>query len=740
MKTRLSNIFYSFPIQLFILHFRKFQVLLVFWYLLGSTINSGFMKTYGADALFLSPEYLGSVNWFSAFIVGIAWGVFVMSWNVTTFILHSKRCKFLATTTNPFLKYCTNNALLPIAFLAFYFSRMYHFNEYLELMPWGKALSVMGGILAGFIVVLLFSFGFFFGAEKQIQRTLSPIVAAEKHLDPKADPSTEDQVDQFGMRVSYFITTGFRFKKVRSVAHYSQNFLDLVFKRHHFTGIISILLAFSFLILVGFFMDNQYFQVPAAASIFIFFAVMVAVIGSLSYFLQSWSLPFFIVLVLVIDEFYKREIIDPRNKAYGLNYANRSERPAYDRQTLLQLCQPEKISADRSRMLQILEKWKSKIGEDKPIMIFVNVSGGGLRSGTFVMNTLQQLDSITGGRFMKHTFLMSGASGGMLSAAYYRELYRNNVNGNTTIKRNDPKYTERIAQDLLNPVFSSMIARDLFVPVQKFYVNGNRYVKDRGYAFEQKLLENSGGLLNVQLKDYSVDESSARIPLIIFNSTISRDGRKMMIGTQPVSFLMKPGVYANDSSYSPDAVDFAALFAKQDPLNVRVLSALRMNATFPYVLPNVWLPSRPVIDVMDAGLRDNFGQETTLRFIENFREWLMANTGGVIIIQMRDRLKDNWQQPFETGSITDILIKPATMLQHNWYKLQDYGENSQYSYLHKSMDSMLHQVTFMYLPKNENQGAALNFHLTEREKRDIIASFHNGYNQAALSAFLQRFR
>jgi len=539
MKNWLSNIFYSFPIQLFILHFRKFQVLLVFWYLLGSTINSGFMKTYGADALLLSPEYMGNVNWFSAFIVGIAWGVFVMSWNVTTFILHSKRCKFLATTTNPFLKYCINNAVLPIAFLVFYFSRMYHFNEYLELMPPGEVLAVMGGILAGFILVLLFSFGFFFGAEKQIQRIISPIVAAAQHLDPKADPSAENQVDQFGMRVSYFISTGFRFKKVRSVAHYSQNFLDLVFKRHHFTGIISILLAFSFLIVVGFFMDNPYFQVPAAASIFIFFAVMVAVIGSFSYFLQSWSLPFFIVLVLVVDEFYQREIIDPRNKAYGLNYANRRERPAYDRQTLLQLCLPEKISADRGRMLQVLENWKKKTGEEKPVMIFVNVSGGGLRSGTFVMNNLQQIDSITGGRFMQHTFLMSGASGGMLAAAYYRELYRRNVNGNTSIRRNDPKYTELIAQDLLNPVFSSMIARDLFVPVQKFFVNGNRYVKDRGYAFEQKLLENSGGLLNAQLKDYREDETSARIPLIIFNSTISRNRRKKIIRTQPVSFRIK---------------------------------------------------------------------------------------------------------------------------------------------------------------------------------------------------------
>jgi hypothetical protein len=66
--------------------------------------------------------------------------------------------------------------------------------------------------------------------------------------------------------------------------------------------------------------------------------------------------------------------------------------------------------------------------------------------------------------------------------------------------------------------------------------------------------------------------------------------------------------------------------------------------------------------LMDAGLRDNYGQETTLRFIENFKEWLKENTGKVIILQLRDRNLDNWQQPFETGSATDFLIKPGNLL------------------------------------------------------------------------------
>lgn len=727
MKRLLYNIFYSFPVQLFILHFRKYQVLLVFWYILGSTINSGFMKTYGADALFLSPEYLGTVNALGAAIVGIALGVFVMSWNVTTFILHSKRCKFLATTANPFLKYCINNALLPLLFLIFYFTRLYPFDAHKELMSTGEILWVMGGLLAGFILTLLVSFGFFFGAARTIQRTLNPIVAASEHLNSAANPEAEAQVDAFGMRVSYFLSTGMRFKKVRNVAHYSQQFLDLVFKRHHFSGILSILLAFFFLIVVGFFMDYPILQVPAAASIFIFFAVMIAVIGSLTYFLQSWSLPFVIILVFFFDLLYQQEVIDPRNKAYGLNYGNVDERPQYNKTSLQALCTPDKIAADRANMIAILENWKKKQTSEKPVMVFINVSGGGLRSGTFVMNTLQRLDSITNGRLMQHTMLISGASGGMLSATYFRELYRKSKGSRQDLQ--NISYTDNIASDLLNPVFSSMIARDIFAPAQKFTVGNYRYVKDRGYAFEQKLLHNSDGVLDSRIMDFKEDERNARIPMMIFNSTIGRDGRQMMICSQPLSFLMKPVIDAGDTTASPDAVDFGALFAKQDPQNLRLLTALRMNATFPYVLPNVWLPSVPVIDVMDAGLRDNFGQEAALRFIDNFKDWIRANTGGVIILQMRDRMKDNWQQPFETGPITDMIIKPATMLQHNWYKLEDYSETAQFAYLHDALDLNLHRIIFMYVPETEDQGAALNFHLTAREKRDVIASYGNSYNQ-----------
>ncbi len=730
MKQLIKDIYYSFPLQLLILHFRKYQILLLFWFILASTINSGFMKSYGADALFFSPEYLGSVNVLGALITGIALGVFIMSWNVTTFILHSKRFKFLATTTHPFLKYCINNAILPLFFMLFYFIKLYRFNDYRELMSTAEVFTEIGGILLGFFILLAISLAYFFGAEKTIVRTMAPIVS-NPVLFNKAFREKHHIEHEFALKVGFYFSGKFRIRKARNVSHYRQDFLDSIFKRHHIAAIASILLAFVFLIAVGFLLENKYFEMPAAASILIFLAIMTAVIGSLSYFLQSWSLTAAIVLIIFINFLYQNEVIDPRNKAYGIDYVNKDLRPAYNKESLRALCSNEQIAADKENMIRILNNWKVKQQMEKPVMVFINVSGGGLRSAAFVMNSLQKLDSITRGNLMQHTFLISGASGGMLAASYYRELYRQKLS-DKKLNISDSRYTDNIAGDLLNPVFSSMIARDIFAPAQKFKVGDYKYVKDRGYAFEKKLSDNTDNLLDKQLKDLAADDYNARVPLIIFNSVIKSDGRKLMISTQPLSFMMKPAYLSGNRTANPDAVDFSALFHQQQPMNLRMLTALRMNATFPYVLPNVWLPSNPVIDVMDAGLRDNYGQETSLRFIDVFNDWIRENTSGVVIIQLRDRLNDNWQQPYETNSVADMIVTPATMLQHNWYKLQDYFQTDQYNYFRGKNDSTILRIPLMYKPEKTDKGAALNFHLTGREKRDVKDAFNSTINREAI--------
>ncbi len=729
MKTWLRGFIHSFPIQLVFLHFRKYQVLLLFWFVLFSTVGGSFMKTFGADSLYLAPEYLGNVNSLSAAIVGASIGMFIMSWNISSFILFSRHFRFLSATTNPFLKYCINNSVIPILFLLFYFFRAYRFAHNKELIPTPEILFLFGGFLIGLIFLLAISFIYFFRADRSILRRMMPVIRDPRSYITHLSPVKEIYHDAPLMKVEWYFESPIRLRRVRDVSHYTDEFIESIFKRHHFAAIISVFAAFIFLLIIGFFLDHTLFQLPAAASITIFFSILIGVAGAITYFLQSWSVPYLIGVILLLNIFYKMDWIDPRNKAYGLNYWNKHERPAYSREGLLALCTPANIEADKRNMTGILDNWKKKQPGDKPILVIINTSGGGHRSATFTMRVLQCLDSMTAGHIMNRTFLINGASGGMIGATYFRELCRQRQR-DPSINPQDPKYIDDIAGDLLNPLFTSFFARDLISPSQKFSVNGYRYVKDRGYAFEQKLNRNTRGFLDKQLKDYSADEKAARIPLVFFNSVVTRDGRKMIVSTQPVRFMMQAErdttrIPATD----PDAIDFASFFAKQDPFSLRLLTALRMNATFPVVLPNVWLPSNPVIDVMDAGLRDNYGEETTLRFLSSFDDWIKQNTGGVLIIQIRDRTTGGWEAPYLSDNISDHATKPFFLLQHNWFKMMEYFQNDMLHYYSTYSGNDIYKITFQYASDKKENKAALNFHLTRREEKDIVASIRSSVNR-----------
>ena len=735
MKVFFRGLYYSLPVQLLLLHIRKFQLLLLFWFILFSTINSTFMKSYGADSLYLAPEYLGKVNIVSALFVGAAIGIFIMSWNITTFILFSRHFRFLATTSNPFLKYCINNAVLPLAFLVFYFFKAVSFSKVKMLMDSWDIFWLVLGFLVGLIVVIAISLLYFFRADRTIIRRLTPLISNPQLFKAQFRKNETRLNETRLMRVEWYLKSPFTLKKVRDVSHYSKEFIETIFNRHHFAAVLSIFVAFIFLIIIGFFLDNPYFQLPAASGITIFFAILIAVSGAFSYFLQSWSIPAALVIFFVLNLLYRYNVIDPSNKAYGLNYKNKKERPEYSKASLMSLCTPDKLERDTKNMIAILDKWKQKQHDPKPIMFIINASGGGNRSATFVMNVLQQLDSLSGGKLMDKTFMVSGASGGMLGMAYFRELVlKRESEPNLNVR--DAKYVDDISGDLLNSLFTSMVARDLAAPAQKFSVDGNWYIKDRGYAFEQKLNTNTRGLLDKQMRTVHEDEKEAKVPLMILNSVVTRDGRKMVLSAQPVSFLMKPAYDTNRiAELDADAIDFGALFAKQNPLNLRLLTALRMNATFPYVLPNVWLPSDPVVDVMDAGLRDNYGQETTTRFVQVFEKWLKENTRGVVQIQISDRKTGGWDFPFESNNITEVVTRPMLLLQNNWYKMQEYGQNDQLSLSQMLLDKHFYRLGFQYSPKTEDGGAALNFHLTRREKQDIAGALYSDNNQAAFRQF-----
>lgn len=731
LQPYLLGLWYSLPVQLLLLHFKRYHVLLLFWAILFFTIDGTFMHRFGAHMLYLYPEYLGEVNALSLALVGTAVAIFIMSWNITTFILYNKHIRFLATTTQPFLKYCINNSILPIAFLLFYLVKGVQYARVQELLSYTDVVWLAGGFFAGFCMAVAIAFTYFFGADRTIYRLMSPGIK-EELIRHKNKFETNDKVrDKSIVRVDWYLSATLKLRRPRSVKHYKGDFIENLFKQHHLAALFSVLIAFVSLIIIGYFLDNVYFQLPAAASITVFFAILIAVAGAFSYFLQSWALLFVLVIFLGLNSLYQKNILDPRNKAYGLNYARTSTQPEYNRNSLNAIANAADVKNDSIAFINILNEWKRKQGTDKPVFFIAAVSGGGMRATAFTVNVLRTLDSITDYSVTPKIFLINGASGGMIGAAWYRELYLRKMQNGITDNQ-VTKYADDVSGDLLNPLFTSFIARDLLAPPQRFTYHNYKYIKDRGYAFEQKLNANTHGWMNRSIQDYRDIEDSAIVPRLSISAVITRDGRKLVIGSRPARFLMKALLDpVNDNKVDPDAVDFMSYFSKQDAGQLSLLSALRMNATFPYVLPNVWLPTRPIIDVMDAGFRDNTGVESSLKFLYYFRQWLKDNCSRVVLLQVSDKLLGGWDNPYESNNIFDLVTKPALLTQTTLFHFQEYAQLRQLEWFHELYGPDFTRILFTYRPINKDAAASLSFHLTQREKVDLKASLRNKENSTA---------
>jgi len=174
---------------------------------------------------------------------------------------------------------------------------------------------------------------------------------------------------------------------------------------------------------MGLFMENAYLRIPAAGGIFMFSAMLMSLVGALSYWLGNWRATAFIILV----EF--------ENRAYGLNYD--TEKAPYNYARLDSLTTPDLIEEDRAATLKTLEKWRDKFGRGRlirqPRMVILCTSGGGIRQSVFTVHVLQKVDSLLKGKLMDHMTLITGASGGMIGAAYFREIllqkkYNNSIN------------------------------------------------------------------------------------------------------------------------------------------------------------------------------------------------------------------------------------------------------------------------------------------------------------------------
>jgi len=712
---------------------------LLIWVFLLATLAGWVGKGFGGAYLFLEPEYLGEEGFWSLFLVGGALGAFLFAYMVTFFINESYRFHFIALTRRPFFTLFYNNLLLPGSFIAWYFYQFVSFHARtqggLTWLVWEKALSLMLGVV---LVFLVFS-AFFFSQRGIIE-----------HYGRKLEEGLTQGSGKHKRRVilgrareawsakpvtSHFLL--FPFRIVRADAVEAATFRDIVrfLNLHHGKLLLWQILTFLLIATLGLLDDKPYFQIPAGATFLLVLSLIIMIMGGISFWFRRLGVVAMLGLILAVGLVNQLEVFRGHNQAFGMNY---EVPPApYTMAHLDSLAGPKDYQADRAATLAALNSWKRQYHQRygwnrKPRAVFVMASGGGLRSAFWTFHTLQQLDSLTEGRLSDEIRLMTGASGGMFGQAYFRELYLRKQQGELSSLQG-AHYRENISQDLLNRIFFKSYT-DLLLPRRTVSWDGHTYDRETGYAFDQQVMKNLPEFRDRRLGDYQLPEAQGLIPHLILTPTVINQARQLYISASPVSYLSQPNQITRHYRSRGSGIEFRRLFARHDADSVYWATALRMNASFPVFMPMVELPTHPRMEVMDAGAIDNYGTMTTVKYLFEFRDWFARNTEGVVFLQIRDNDRVDPIRDAPHHDFLSRLLAPLGEGYNSMVEAKDMSGDYLLAFVDHWYQGQVEVIPIAYPQETSKDPASLSWHLTQREKQELLRSIYTPANQEALAS------
>lgn len=727
-----------FPLQLLVAHLKYNLLALLYWLLLLLIVTDSFGSSFGIPLLFYSPEYLGHVSPISFMILGFSLGGFNMGFNTYSYMKLAPQFPFLASLVHPFLKFSVNNSLLTVLFN---FVFIVNFSIFQANEEYASNWTIAGYIcayIAGFALFHLLSILYFFPLNNRARQSImNPLDEKKKEKIAKTVIPNHDNWDNVRNKPKdkekAYLYFGRRMKLLssRSNKHYKKDLLIKIYERNKVNATIFETLTLLSFISLGLFRDYELFEFPAAVSITLLLTIILMLFSALISWLHRWAYPLLIVILLGMDYLSTHTpFFRYTNFAYGLSYEKNKETP-YTIERIEEVSNADfNQQKTKANLIQVLESWKKRTGEAKPKLVIVNVSGGGSRSALWTLNILQNIDKELNHNLTKHTQMITGASGGMVGAAYYRQLHLLYDQG----KISDPfdqQYRDKMGADLLNKLSFAASTNDIFFRYQKEMVDGKTYTKDRGLAFESQLHMNTDHIMDVDLGYYQKYEELAQVPLMIFTPTIVNDGRRLLICSQPLTFLTQGVQGPSRFSKSYENIDYLSYFSGNDVMDVRFSSVLRCSATFPFVMPMVTMPTSPEIQLMDAGLRDNYGGKITMEYLHELNSWIKANTSGVIIVQIRDTKKVLDNESYQQVSLLNKFTLPFGNMYSNFPRTQDFDQEELLKIGSKQFDFPVDLISFN-LRENSKDRISLSWHLTTQEKRKIERAFNSRRNQYSL--------
>jgi predicted acylesterase/phospholipase RssA len=396
-------------------------------------------------------------------------------------------------------------------------------------------------------------------------------------------------------------------------------------------------------------------SVPALAFLLLFGIVLCWILGGLAFFLDRYRVPLLSSIALLT---LATGLVPQSDHIYRIERESSGKTPWR--------MQPSDVVRKRAAG-----------GRNR--IVLVATAGGGIQAAAWTARVLRGLEEECGAHaphlqsknseplcdFRKSVTLISGVSGGSLGAIAYARSF---TDVPVTVAASD--VPANAAQPALDEVGWAWTNPDVGRAVLPWF--RTQYV-DRGWALEEKwsavhklyqrengkFLERVGWSNHGRdsfLGDWSQDVSTG-MPALLLNATVVEKG-------QPLVFSSTEFPRLGDSR---GLLNFYDLYPGFD---IRVNTAARLSASFPYVAPAARSNAKAVTvgdyHVVDGGYYDNYGINSLLGWLEDAINHLSAaeikqNLSDVLILQIRPFADAAPQSPYE-GGWTYQLIAPVNGL------------------------------------------------------------------------------
>ncbi|MGQ0505465.1 MAG: hypothetical protein ACT4TC_09110, partial [Myxococcaceae bacterium] len=381
---------------------------------------------------------------------------------------------------------------------------------------------------------------------------------------------------------------------------------------------------------------------------------------------------------------------------------------------------PERAAAALLDDNAVLEAWLERnvsTTHSGPLIVVVT-SGGGVRAATWTAQVLETLQGAPAGLsdFADHVRLVTGASGGMLGAsAFVASL---DVGPETAKLPVDSRLPAAVSRDSLTP-----LARELLL------VAG-----DRSRALELGW-EEATGVLGKSFADLRVHEGKARLPSLALAPMMLEDGRRLLISNLDLYRLATSSLTPGEVlSYS--GVQLFQVVPGSEALHLS--TAVRLNATFPWVTTAAQLPTLPPRRAVDAGYYDNYGVNLGALWLLRHASRL-RDVPGIALVQIRDERLGAQRQDVTKpdrssywGARLSPLLTPITGLLSAREASMAYRNDEYIDAVSETLNPADVPRRFEMFVFELEEDAPLSWALSERERKKILAGMGSAQNQREL--------